>query len=57
MADQRYKKVCLRMTEEMINDLKTEARDQGIGYNELVRQVMDRYIYRDRSTDRPESEK
>ena len=57
MADQRYKKVCLRMTEEMINDLKTEARDHGIGYNELVRQVMDRYIHRDRSTDRPESEK
>lgn len=57
MADKRYKKVCLRMTEEMINDLKTEARDQGIGYNELVRQVMDRYIHRDRSTDRPESEK
>lgn len=57
MADKRYRKVCLRMTEEMINDLKTEARDQGIGYNELVRQVMDRYIHRDRSTDRPESEK
>ena len=57
MADKRYKKVCLRMTEEMINDLKTDARDQGIGYNELVRQVMDRYIHRDRSTDRPESEK
>ena len=57
MADPRYKKVCLRMTEEMINDLNTEARDQGIGYNELVRQVMDRYIHRDRSTDRPESEK
>lgn len=57
MADKRYRKVCLRMTEEMINDLKTEARDQGIGYNELVRQVMDRYIHRDRSTDGPESEK
>lgn len=57
MADKRYKKVCLRMTEEMINDLKTEARDQGIGYNELVRQVMDRYIHRDRSTDRQESGK
>lgn len=57
MADKRYKKVCLRMTEEMINDLKTEARDQGIGYNELVRQVMDRYIHRDHSTDRQESGK
>lgn len=51
MADKRYKKVCLRMTEEMINDLKTEARDQGIGYNELVRQVMDRYIHRDRTVE------
>lgn len=51
MAVQRYRKVCLRMTEEMINDLKIEARDQGIGYNELVRQVMDRYIHRDRTVE------
>lgn len=44
MAEQRYKKVCLRLAPRLIDLLKSVADDNGIGYNELVRQALEEYV-------------
>ena len=44
MAEQRYKKVCLRLAPTLIEKLKVVAEENGIGYNELVRQALDEFL-------------
>ncbi|RMW39602.1 MAG: hypothetical protein EA446_02425 [Nitrosopumilus sp.] len=49
---EKTKTVSYRLTEKLIADLETEAMQQGISPNVLVRQVLEKYVSWDRYSDK-----